>query len=79
MDIITTLTLPPGVTVGPLDDTGTRVIYRHGAEIGSVIYQPYLGPETAGTWYTVTVGGEPYRGIHRPLMAAVVAVDALTS
>ena len=77
---ITTLTLPPGVTVGPLDTaTGSRTIYRHGTEIGTVSYPPYLGPETAETWYTVTVGGEPYRGIHRPLMAAVVAVDALTS
>lgn len=74
------LTLPPGVTVGPLDTaTGSRTICRHGTEIGTVSYPPYLGPETAETWYTVTVGGEPYRDIHRPLMAAVVAVAAWAS
>lgn len=75
-----TLTLPPGVTVGPLDpDTGRRPVYRYGEEIGAVFFAAYLGPETAETCYTIEVGGVPYREIFRPLTLAVLAVDASAS
>ena len=74
---ITTLTLTPGVTVGPLDDTGSRTISRYGAEIGTVSFPAYLGAESAETYYSVTVGGRAYRGAYRPLTAAVLQVVTL--
>ena len=74
------LTLPPGVTVGPLDPaTGSRTIYRHGMEIGTVSYEADLGPETAETCYTITAAGSAYRYGYGPMMVAVCAVAALTS